>query len=180
MATVDARMQDRITRGKAWIADVKSESPEQLSARMRESATRFLAELEGLSDADVHYTPGEGQWCVREVCLHVDHAVTRTAVLVPTLASGTSPQGIKAVPGELSADPGDFSKVVESLKSVFKRAEEAASSLSDTPNLTLTFDHPFFGPLNCREWMAFNVMHLNVHVNQVKRVKDALKQSKGA
>ena len=36
-----------------------------------------------------------------------------------------------------------------------------------------TAPHPFFGPLNCKGWILFNVMHANVHVRQMQRIKNS-------
>lgn len=169
---------DRLARARAYIAEHKDDAPDRLAAAMRDTGQRYLDEVTGLSDAELDFSPGEGQWSVRQTCLHVDHAIGRVAGLIPLLAEGTVPDLPTPKPGVLSEDPGDFEEVIGMLKTSFERAADASKSLEGTPDLAALFEHPFFGPLNCREWMAFNVMHLEVHIRQVQRIKKALRESK--
>ena len=34
-----------------------------------------------------------------------------------------------------------------------------------------TFDHPFFGPLNCKGWVAFQRLHDADHIGQIEQIK---------
>ena len=40
-------------------------------------------------------------------------------------------------------------------------------------NVDVTFDHPFFGPLNCRKWAVFQRVHDGDHAGQIEKIKAA-------
>ncbi len=44
-------------------------------------------------------------------------------------------------------------------------------SLPEDGNLERTWDHPMFGSLNFREWIAFQRLHAMDHVQQMEKVK---------
>ncbi len=45
------------------------------------------------------------------------------------------------------------------------------ASLPEAGNLERTWDHPMFGSLNFREWIAFQRLHALDHVQQMEKVK---------
>ncbi len=45
------------------------------------------------------------------------------------------------------------------------------ASLPEAGNLERTWDHPMFGSLNFREWIAFQRLHAMDHVQQMEKVK---------
>jgi hypothetical protein len=173
-----ALTEERLQKARAWIDEHTNDAPGQLAAMMRASGEEFLGEVSPLSEAEIVYSPGEGQWCVREVCLHVIDAIGKVGGLVPILASGTAPDWPKPRPGVLAKDPGDFNQVLAALQKTFETATNASESLDGSPDTTALYEHPYFGPLNSRQWMAFNVLHTKAHIGQVKRVKAALKTEK--
>lgn len=170
--------EERLQKARGWIDQHTNDAPAELAAMMRATGDEFLHEVSELSEAELAYSPGEGQWCVREVCLHVIDAIGKVGGLVPVLASGTVPDLPKAKPGVLAKDPGDFEQILAALRATFETAANAARSLERSPDTTAMYEHPFFGPLHSRQWMAFNVLHTKAHINQVKRIKEALKAAK--
>ena len=46
-------------------------------------------------------------------------------------------------------------------------------SLSPGTTVEAMLDHPFFGPLNCREWAAFQRIHDGDHAGQIEQIKSA-------
>jgi hypothetical protein len=40
-------------------------------------------------------------------------------------------------------------------------------------DLAATFEHPLFGPLNCKGWVAFQRVHDADHIGQLEQIKAA-------
>lgn len=172
MTQVSAERQERIAQASAWIAKTKDEPAADLLSRTRHMRQKFLAELDGLSEAQRTFSPGEGQWCVEEVCRHMSNALRAVSRAIESLAAGRKlpdigPEGL----GILDPHPGSFDAVRRGVEEGFDASEKAAERLASDADLSVTLKHPVFGPLNCREWLAFNLMHVNVHVNQIRRIK---------
>ncbi|MDP7638107.1 MAG: hypothetical protein QGG73_00080 [Candidatus Hydrogenedentes bacterium] len=47
----------------------------------------------------------------------------------------------------------------------------AGKQLSGGANTDVTYYHPFFGEFDCTQWAAFNILHADIHVQQMQRVK---------
>jgi len=171
MAELTEAQRIRIARGKAWIDENAAKEPEENAAQMRERCDRFLEEIEGLSEGQLAFVEAEGKWTIREVSLHVAHAIPRVGTLVPLLAGGTEPPPRKPKAGVLGDDPGSFDALLAELRTGFDKAVGVVDSLKDSPDLEPKAEHPFFGHLQCLEWYAFNVLHITVHVAQVQRIK---------
>ena len=171
MAELTAAQEIRIARGKTWIDDNAAKPPEEIAGQMRERCDTFLEEIDGLSETQLSFVEGEGKWTIRQVSLHVLHAIPRVGLLVPLLAGGAQPPPAKPRPGVLAEDPGSFDAIVSQLRGDFDTVVEVVESVTASPDLGPKAEHPFFGQLNCLEWFAFNVLHITVHVAQVQRIK---------
>ena len=174
MAAPTPEMAARLAQGREWIDKTHGESAENLKSRMRHAADKFLNELEGLSEPQSAWSPGEGQWSVRQVCLHVANSVRDCGGMISCLARGDKLESIDIRLGILDPDPGNLNTILDSVEAAFNGACKASDCLENSPELENRFTHPYFGNLNCREWMAFNIMHTNVHVRQVQRIKNTL------
>lgn len=172
MTEVSEKQKKRLARATAWIKSTAEKPDDRILEKAHQARDAFLAELDGLSDAQLDFSPGEGEWSVREVCRHVAQAVQQVNSAVGALAGGTPLPDVD--PGTISRmidDPGEFGVLKNKVAAALGACADSVSVLADSPNLSLRTAHPFFGPLNCREWIAFNVMHANVHVKQVQRIK---------
>ncbi len=162
---------ERIERAKLFLSRVSVESPDALRARLEETRRNWFGELDGLSAAQQDFKPAPDKWSIREVNLHMTHAMDRVSGLIALLASGTTPQAPTPRMGVVPDDPGAWEKVEQGIRAAFESAKATMTALEGAPNLDTRFPHPIFGPLNCRDWAAFHVLHANVHVDQMKRNK---------
>ena len=166
-------MEKRVAQGLAYIQKLEACPNDELLERMRDTKDKFLAELEGLSSAHVLFSPGDGKWCVKQVCLHMQDALGLVADTLRDLAKGIEYPGTtgEEVMGQLADDPGDFTLTTQALTATLDKAIEVIADLPGKPNATLQAPHPIFGMLNYREWIAFNIMHAVVHIRQIHRIK---------
>jgi len=162
---------ERMEKAKQWLQSVSQESATDLGSRLSNVQVKFTSELDGLSEEQSRFKPSSDEWSVREVSLHVSRWMRANSEAVTEMASGQSAADVEEV-GSMDDDPGEWNLVEEQVASSFSIAEQSSQSLGGEPNLELTAPHPFFGELNCTQWFAFNLMHLNVHIAQIKRIKD--------
>ena len=166
------KQKTRIARATKWIEENRDRPLDELRKEFTETSAKYLTELEGLSEEQVAFSPGEKQWSVKEVSLHVSNAVRFVGEGIQSLAKGEQPPNEQdRKMGVLDPDPGDFAAVVSLVAEAFKSSQDAFDVFDGNPNLEATANHPLFGPLNARAWAAFNIMHIRIHVSQVRRVK---------
>lgn len=163
---------ERIAKASEMIGASAQESAQELGAELNRIRDQFANELDGLGEAQLKYCPAEGQWSIYEVGLHVAGALRRTAMLSSALAHGHAPKidgEIKM--GVLMEDPGDFDGVKKALSDGFEKMAAATERVGGECNLEAVFPHPIFKDYNCRQWVAFNLFHMLIHVNQIRRIK---------
>jgi hypothetical protein len=66
-----------------------------------------------------------------------------------------------------------LSALVERLRAARAGLLEKVREWPASPDLTVMFDHPFFGPLNCKGWVAFQRLHDADHIGQLQQIKAA-------
>ncbi len=59
----------------------------------------------------------------------------------------------------------------QTLAELWSETARLVASLPEGGNLERTWDHPMFGPLNFKEWIAFQRLHAMDHVQQMEKVK---------
>lgn len=174
MATTEPSeaLRQRLVAGKQWIDSTHGESNEQLRGRFDHITTKFLASLDGLSDDQLRFPEHAGKWSIYEVCLHTSHAVRNTAQMIAALADGRIPKMTDDIRlGVLDEDPRDFESVRRRLEEAFDTARATADLFDHHFNTEATVTHPYFGPLDARQWYVFNLMHMNYHIGQIERIK---------
>ncbi len=172
MIEISEKQRRRIVLGKAWIKSTAGEWNEEVREKARQIFVALLGELDGLSDEQLDFSPGEGEWTVREVCRHVAQAVPQVTKAVGKLADGTAlPDVDSRAIARMIDDPGDFATLRNRVSTALEDCAESVDRLAENPDLSLRSAHPFFGSLNCRGWVAFNIMHANLHRRQIQRIK---------
>ena len=58
------------------------------------------------------------------------------------------------------------------LAGLWAETGQLVASLPEAGNLERTWDHPWFGPLNFKEWIAFQRLHALDHLQQMERLKE--------
>ena len=165
-------MKTRIDDARAWLDDHKDKPPVDLARMMRVCGAGFMKELNGLSPGQWEFSPGERQWSPKEVSLHMAPSVQGVSQLVPVLAAGQE-LNIDLQPGVLGDDPGSNDAILEQLNGAFGAAVASMRALEEEVDEVAALKHPFFGPLNCREWAAFNILHTDIHRRQLQRIKSS-------
>jgi uncharacterized damage-inducible protein DinB len=140
---------------------------------IEEQRARLLTLLDGVSDEQAAFRPGPDQWSIADVLRHVVAAEEGVARIVESLARGVVPEGSRQTGSQVPDEGQSLSALVERLRASRAGLLERVRGWPASPDLSATFDHPFFGPLNCKGWVAFQRLHDADHTGQLQQVKAA-------
>jgi len=166
--------QDVRDRVRSYIQHQGTKSPEAIADLVAAAHATLLDVFSGVDDvrANMH-PPGEGEWSLRDLMLHVITAESATVALVNRLSSGTvpregAPDRVLAMSREDTGAP--FAVLVDELREVNRRMLDAIAAIPESADLSVTPNHPFFGPLNVREWAAFQRVHDGDHLQHAQKI----------
>jgi hypothetical protein len=115
---------------------------------------------------------------MRELARHAAFTQRLIAKLVHTLARGTMPApedfagaGIGMMPDDDGRSYGD---ILRELGEMNDALQTAVRELPDDPNVEMKLPHPFFGPLNCKEWAGFQRVHDLDHIQHAQKILAAV------
>jgi hypothetical protein len=165
-------VRDRVT---SYIQHQGAKSPEALVELVKTSQLRFLDAVSGVGDDLAARKPAPEEWSLRELIRHVIDAEESVALLIHHLSRGGRPPASERGPGRMVEDDGrPFSDYVEQVRTINQNLIYAVEGMPADPNLDEKAPHPFFGPLNCKEWAAFQRVHDEDHVQHAKKILDAV------
>jgi hypothetical protein len=164
-------VRERVT---SYIKHQGTKSPDAIIDLVRTSQQKYLDLVSAVSEEVAAKKPAEDEWSVRELTLHVLSAQRGVAALVRNLSRGEAPpKGGGA--GQLIDDNGQpFASYVDDLRALNATMLDEIANMPPTPQLEPTAPHPFFGPLNCKEWAAFQRIHDEDHVQHAQKILAAV------
>ncbi len=160
-------VRDRVT---SYIQHQGAKSPDAILELVRTSQQRFLDVVSQLDDEIAARKPAPDEWSVRELIRHVIDAEQSVALLVRHLSRGERPPGGGGA-GRMVEDTGQpFREFVTRLRGANTELLDQIRSLPAGPDLEMKAPHPFFGPLNGKEWAAFQRVHDEDHVQHAQKI----------
>ena len=174
MSEIPSYRKTRLAQATQNIARYAAKETDDLAAFLIDLEREFGDEVQGLSLEQSRFSPGEDHWSINEVCRHMSNAMSGTARLSLSLAAGHVPEfkgDIKM--GVMNDDPGDFGVVTQHVHDAFAIALKATERQREECDLESVTSHPWFGDQNSRGWVAFNLVHMKVHVKQIQRIKSS-------
>ena len=164
-------VRDRVT---SYIQHQGSKSPDAVLDLVQTSQQRFLDVVSGLREDVAARKPAPEEWSVRELVRHVIDAEESVAILVHNLSRGEGPPSGRGA-GRMVEDTGQpFLDFVAQLRGVNDSLIREIRGLPAAPDLEKKAPHPFFGPLNCMEWAAFQRVHDEDHVQHAQKILAAV------
>ena len=158
-ARVTSYIQHQGTKSSAGLADL-----------VRTSQERFIELAAAVPDAISAKQPAQGEWSMRELIRHVIGAESLVASLIHDLARGIETPRDGGLGMTIPDDGRPYASFIEQLRATNAATLAAINDLPPEPNLALKAPHPFFGPLNCREWAAFQRVHDEDHVQHGTKI----------
>jgi hypothetical protein len=145
---------------------------------VRETQLQLQEILRAVDEEQAHRKPAPGEWGLRDLTLHAAFTERLMAKLIHHLARGEGPSAedlVGAGIGMMPADDGrTYAEAVAELERMNEAVLAAVGSLPEEPNLEMRLPHPFFGPLNCREWAGFQRVHDLDHIQHARRIIAAI------
>ena len=126
---------------------------------------RLLDMLAEVSPEQEAYAPSAGQWSVRDVVEHVVAAERGVVEVIARLADVAAP------PAGPPAAGRSLAELREHLAAVRAQLLALAKGIPSDAALHAKHEHFFFGPLNWKEWLAFQRVHDGDHLQQIEAIR---------
>jgi predicted enzyme related to lactoylglutathione lyase len=146
---------------------------EELEAKLREVEARTWTTLAGATEAQASHRVAPGEWSIVDQVGHIIDSLDNCGVLATRLAKGQQPPRDRLWQKEYPS--GSFEAALAELRRAFADAYLWLAALPPSSDGQANLPHGVFGPLNAREWAAFMLFHVGMHVGQV----DAIQKSPG-
>ena len=157
---------------------------EQALSYIRHQATKSLGDLVALIErtaADCDRCLGgvseeqaafryDEEWCIKEVLGHMLVSGKGVNNEIANLVEDR-PSAREARMGVVASADRPVGELRQALADLWAETGRLVGSLPEDGNLERTWDHPMFGSLNFREWIAFQRLHAMDHVQQMEKVK---------
>ncbi len=153
----------------SYIRHQATKSMDDLAALIERTATDCARCLEGVSEeqAAFHYNQ---EWSIKEVLGHMLDSGKGVNKEIANLVEN-NPSEKEARMGVASGADRPVGELRRALTELWRETGRLVGSLPEDGNLERTWDHPMFGSLNFREWIAFQRLHAMDHVQQMEKVK---------
>jgi hypothetical protein len=159
----------------SYIQHQGGKSKDGLADLVRTSQQRYVDLIAAVSDEIAAKKPAEDEWCIRELTRHVVTTETFvTGLIWHTARAQEPPPRPGGIGMTVEDDDRPFAGWVDALREANAKMLETILGLPDDPDLAITPKHPFFGPLNCREWAAFQRVHDEDHVQHAGKILAAV------
>ena len=168
MVTDDARQ-----RLISYLGHQASKDVPVLVELIEEQRATLLALVDGVSEEQAAFRPAPDQWSVADVLRHVIAAEEGVARIVESLACGVVPEGQRALGSHIPDEAQPLAALIERLRAARADLLARVRGWPASPDLAATFEHPLFGPLNCKGWVAFQRLHDADHIVQLEQIKAA-------
>ena len=154
-----------------------------------------LKEVEGLSQTQADWKPGENDWSVGEIVHHLTIAEIATGKLTTKLTKEADAAGtLKPFPTDLrelrplSAEPAAAAEapqivwpergkpigpLIADMKSTRERSRQSVDKLGTFDPRPLVFKHFRLGDLDLSQWWRLQAQHDGIHLRQIRDVKAA-------
>lgn len=164
-------IRDRVT---SYIKHQATKSPEFLVEFVRTSQQRYIDAVGSAGEEHSARKPAPEEWSLRELTRHVIDAQSGVRDIIAAASRGQRPPARGGL-GMMAEDDGrPFAALIADLRALDDQMLATIRDLSPEPDTSVTAPHPFFGPLNCLEWAAFQRVHDEDHVQHATKIIAAI------
>jgi DinB superfamily len=154
-----------------------------------------LREVEGLSQAQADFKPGEKDWSVGEVIDHLTIAEVATGKLTTKLTREAEAAGTPALfpadltgftplppwpPGPAEAPPvvwpsagKPIGDLLATMRATRERSRQSIDKMAALDPRRLVFKHFRLGDLDLAQWWLLQAQHDRIHLGQIRDIKRA-------
>jgi hypothetical protein len=166
-------IQGNKERYLAMMAEHGTMSPEDIVASVRETQADLHAVFSSASLDQAAIKPAPDEWSLLELARHATFTERLVIKLVHNMARGEFPTAEDLEGSGIGMMPDDdrgYAEVLDDLALRNAALLDAVRALPDDPNIELKAPHPFFGPLNCKEWTGFQRVHDLDHIQHARKI----------
>lgn len=165
--TMPASERERIRQ--YLLEQAAGKGTEELIERVEEGMRELRAAALAIPPERYGDRPPGDEWCPADCLGHVVEWNLRVAraVLHAALTGELPADGPVELPGDRDGMLAAHDEGIASLYEHVRAADPGAF-------LELRWEHPFFGPLNWREWFLFLRLHAKDHARQLAAMREAL------
>jgi hypothetical protein len=153
----------------AYVRHQAAKSMGDLAVLMERTAVDCARCLEGVSEDQATFRCDQ-EWCIKEVLGHMLASGGGVNREITNLVKGSPPSREGRMGVVMGADR-PIEELRQALAELWAETRRLVASLPEEGNLERTWDHPAFGPLNFKEWVAFQRLHAMDHIQQMEKVK---------
>ena len=153
----------------AYVRHQAAKSMGDLVALMERTAADCARCLEGVSEVRAIFKYDE-EWCIKEVLGHMLDSGAAVNTDIARLAEDGPPRQMTDA-GETSGWDRPIQELRKALADQWSETAGLTRSLSEEAGGKPSLEHPMFGPLTGKEWIAFQRLHAMDHVQQMEKVK---------
>jgi hypothetical protein len=118
--------------------------------------------------------PAEGEWSAAEVFTHVLEMTEHGDAAINAIIAGrpqpaTVRDAVSGIARSGLRTAEDYWRTFEELRGPFY--ERVLGARGDE-HLDVTIEHPWFGPLNWRQWLLFMRVHDLAHIGQIREIAE--------
>jgi hypothetical protein len=139
-----------------------------LAALMERTATECARSLEGISEEQAAFQYDQ-EWSIKDALGHMLASGTGVNREIGNLTEDRPSAG-EARMGVVSGADRPLGELRRVLAEFWTETVRLAASLPEA-GPERTFEHPMFGSLNAREWVAFQRLHAMDHIQQIEMIK---------
>ena len=147
-------------------------SPAELADKIRADMEQVRAAIDAVPAERFDHAP-PGEWSANTICSHLVHTSDDVARgIIAVLDSGAQPQ---PVADQLGAEGSGIRAGAEWWQSLLAGREALLTRVraaTGDEHLDITWEHPFFGQLNWREWVLFTRIHDIDHARQLQSLAE--------
>lgn len=163
-------MQEEITRqAQAYARHQAAKSLPELAELMERTRDECARCLEDVTEAQAAFMRGD-EWSIKQVLGHAIGSAKAVNREIENLAAGRPPS-ITAQTGIPAGGERSIEELRQAMDGLWAETMGLLASLPEDGNLDQKWEHPWFGPLNFKEWIAFQRMHTIDHVQQIEKMK---------
>jgi hypothetical protein len=140
-----------------------------LVAKVRSDMEQVRIAAEAVPPQRFDEKPAPDEWSANEVMAHiVGGARGGTDAIIRAIENGAAPDKQVSDRMEATEQQHTAAEWWQALVAERERLFERASKANGDEHLDVTWAHPFFGPLNWREWLLFQRIHDLDHARQMQ------------
>ncbi len=159
--------------------------------RLQQSRTKLLDAVANLTPEQWKFRPAPDQWSIADCVEHVVMVEKRILKLIAKVLSSPAPDEKPVVPADDDLERNAVERInrftapealhpkqnwpdTSQLLSEFEQARARSLQFASETQADLRnhfYDHLFFGPLDCYQWMRLIPVHCDRHCSQVEEIK---------